>query len=344
MASSSVQNVQKAPMTTDSKVKLGVVITLGLVYLIWGSTYLGISIADESMPPLLMAGVRFVIAGVVLYAGCRLAGVPNPTGRQWFSGAVVGACLLAGGNGTVVIVEQYVPSGVTALLVALVPMWTVVLLWMRRNGTRPALRTLVGVVIGLVGVGLLVLHGGGARGGFLNPLALLLILSTGSWAWGSLYAQRSDLPASPLMSTAVEMLTGGVVLLGMALVSGEPAMLAHRTITMRSVYALGYLIIFGSLVAYSAFTWLLKHTSASLVSTYAYVNPVVAVILGSLINHEAVSVWTIVSAVIIVTAVVLITFPKRRQADNVVIENRSSADSSQRSQSGSRHYAALEQG
>lgn len=329
-------------MSADRKLKLGVVVALGLVYLIWGSTYLGISIADESIPPLLMAGVRFVIAGVALYAGCRLAGVPNPTRRQWFSGAVVGACLLAGGNGTVVVVEQYVPSGITALLVALVPMWTVVLLWMRRNGTRPALRTLVGVVIGLVGVGLLVLHGGGAGGQFLNPLALLLILSTGSWAWGSLYAQRSDLPASPLMSTAVEMLTGGVVLLGMAAVTGEPARIAAMTITARSIYALGYLIVFGSLVAYSAFTWLLKNASASLISTYAYVNPMVAVILGSLLNHEAMSVWTVASAAIIVAAVVLITLPKRRRADSPAIEKSSHADISQRTESEDRPFAALE--
>ncbi len=340
MASSSVQ---KPSMTIGRKLQLGVVIALGLVYLIWGSTYLGISIADESMPPLLMAGVRFVIAGVVLYLGCRVAGVPNPPRRQWLSAGIVGVCLLVGGNGTVVVVEQYVPSGVTALLVALVPMWTVVLLWMRRNGTRPTMRTLVGVVIGLVGVGLLVLHGGGAGGHFLNPLALLLILSTGAWAWGSLYAQRSELPTSPLMSTAVEMLAGGVVLLGMAVVSGEPAMLAHRTITLRSIYALSYLIVFGSLVAYTAFTWLLKNTSASLVSTYAYVNPVVAVILGSLLNHEAMSVWTIASAAIIVTAVVLITLPKRRSAENIAIERQASMDTSQPNESGDRPYAALEQ-
>lgn len=339
MASSSVQ---KPPMSVDRKLKLGVVIALGLVYIIWGSTYLGISIADESMPPLLMAGVRFVIAGVALYLGCRIAGVPNPTPRQWFSAGVVGICLLVGGNGTVVVVEQYVPSGVTALLVALVPMWTVVLLWMRRNGTRPTMRTLVGVIIGLFGVGLLVLHGGGAGGHFLNPLALLLILSTGAWAWGSLYAQRSELPASPLMSTAVEMLTGGVALLGMAVVSGEPGMLAHRTITLRSIYALTYLIIFGSLVAYTAFTWLLKNTSASLVSTYAYVNPVVAVILGSLLNHEAMSIWSIASAAIIVAAVVLITLPKRRKAENVAIERQSSTDANQQNESGDLPYAALE--
>lgn len=294
-------------------VKLGIIISLGLVYIIWGSTYLGIRFADETLPPLLMGGVRFLIAGTLLYVYSRVTGAPNPTRRQWTSAGVVGLALLAGGNGTVIWVEQRVPSGIAALFVALVPLWTVVLLWLRRSGARPTLRTLAGVGLGLVGVGLLAAHGGGAGGQGINPLALLLILSSGVWAWGSLYAQGAELPPSPLMSTAVEMLVGGAALLLGAVVSGEPAMLAGHTISSKSLLALGYLIVFGSIVAYTAYTWVLKHASAALVSTYAYVNPVVAVALGWALAGETVTGWTVLSAAIIVCSVVLITLPKRRK-------------------------------
>ncbi|HEX8730543.1 MAG TPA: EamA family transporter, partial [Ktedonobacterales bacterium] len=141
------------PTRIDPNVKLGVIIALGLVYVIWGSTYLGIRFADETIPPLLMGGVRFLIAGVLLYAWCRARGVPNPTWRQWRSSGIVGLCLLAGGNGTVIVVEKQVPSGIAALLVALVPLWTIVLLWLSRSGANPTLRTVVGVILGLAGVG-----------------------------------------------------------------------------------------------------------------------------------------------------------------------------------------------
>jgi drug/metabolite transporter (DMT)-like permease len=290
---------------------LGVVIALGLVYVIWGSTYLGIRFADETLPPLLMGGVRFLIAGGLLYVWCRARGIPNPTWHQWKSTGIVGLCLLAGGNGTVIVVEQRVPSSIAALLVALVPLWTVVLLWLRRNGARPTLRTVAGVTLGLVGVGLLALHGGGAGGQGINPLALLLIFSSGIWAWGSLYAQRATMPASPLMSTAVEMLVGGGALLLLAGVTGEPWQLIGHAVSLKSLLALSYLIMFGSIVAYTAYTWLLRKAAPALVSTYAYVNPLVAVLLGWAFAGETVTVWTLISSAIIVCSVVLITLPKR---------------------------------
>ncbi|MGH2505639.1 MAG: EamA family transporter [Ktedonobacterales bacterium] len=293
---------------------LGIAITLGLVYLIWGSTYLGIHFADETLPPFLMGGTRFLIAGSLMYLWCRLRGIPNPTWRQWRSAGIVGLCLLVGGNGTVIFVETQAPSSIVALLVALVPLWTVVLLWLRRGGQRPTARTVVGVTLGLVGVGLLVLHGGGASGQFVNPLVLLLILSTGAWAYGSLYAQGAQLPPSPLMSTAVEALVGGAVLSVVAVATGDPWTMAWQAVSMKSLLALGYLIIFGSIVAYTSYTWLLKHAPPALVSTYAYVNPVVAVILGWAFDNEAVTFWTLVSASIIVASVVLITLPMRRSA------------------------------
>lgn len=330
--------VRRTPARPNAK--LGIIISLGLVYIIWGSTYLGIRFADESLPPFLMGGVRFVIAGTLLYVWSRASGAPNPTRRQWTSAGIVGLCLLAGGNGTVIWVEgQHVASGIAALFVALVPLWTVILLWLRRSGARPTLRTLVGVLLGLAGVGLLALHGGGAGGQGINPLALLLILSSGIWAGGSLYAQRAELPSSPLMSTSVEMLVGGVALLVMALVSGEPAALVTHHVSTKSLLALGYLIVFGSIVAYTAYTWLLKHASASLVSTYAYVNPVVAVALGWALAGESVTQWTLISAAIIICSVVLITLPKRRAARRLP-----SSTGSQASVAPDEPLAAIERG
>ncbi len=292
---------------------LGIVIALGLVYVIWGSTYLGIRFADETLPPLLMGGVRFLVAGALVYVWCRAMGVPNPTWRQWRSTGFVGLCLLAGGNGTVIVVEKQVPSGVAALLVALVPLWTVVLVWLRRSGPRPTTRTLAGVTLGLVGVGLLAAHGGGAGGQAVNPVALFLVLSSGVWAYGSLYAQRAELPESPLMSTAVEMLVGGAALFLMAVVTGEPGQVVGHAVSSKSLLALGYLIVFGSIVAYTAYTWLLRHASPSLISTYAYVNPLVAVLLGWGLAGETVTIWTLISSLIIVGSVVLITLPRRRR-------------------------------
>jgi drug/metabolite transporter (DMT)-like permease len=306
---------KSAGLTASAKrqnATLGIMIALGLVYVIWGSTYLGIKFADETMPPLLMGGVRFVIAGTLLYIWSLVTGAEHPTWRQWKSAGLVGILLLAGGNGTVIYVEQKVPSGVAALLVALVPLWTVILVWLRRSGSRPTLRTLLGVMLGLAGVGLLALHGGGAGGQNINPLAFLLVLSSGVWAYGSLYAQRAEMPKSPLMATSVEMLVGGVALLILAGVTGEPGMLAGRVISTKSLLALGYLIVFGSIVAYTAYTWLLRKASPSLISTYAYVNPLVAVLLGWAFAGESVTMWTLISSAIIVSSVVLITLPKRR--------------------------------
>lgn len=302
------------PARLDKNIKLGIIITLGLVYAIWGSTYLGIRFADETIPPLLMGGVRFLIAGSLLYVWSRLRGAPNPTWREWKSSGIVGLCLLAGGNGTVIVVEKQVPSGIAALLVALVPLWMVVLLWLSRTGSNPTLRTVFGVLLGLVGVGVLALHGGGSGGQGINPLAFLLILSSGVWAWGSLYAQRSKQSSSPLMATSAQMLVGGVVLLAAGFIAGEPRGLDVASITNKSLLALGYLIVFGSIIGYTAYTWLLRHAPPALATTYAYVNPVVAVLLGWAFAGETVTEWTFISAAIIVSSVVLITLPKRKSA------------------------------
>jgi drug/metabolite transporter (DMT)-like permease len=288
--------------------RLGVIICLGLVYIIWGSTYLAIKVAVETMPPLLMAGVRFLIAGSALYITMRMLKVPRPTMRQWAQAGLVGVLLLGGGNGTVSWVEQQVPSGIAALLVALVPLWMVSLNWVLPGGARPSVRTMVGVALGFGGVALLALRGG-VSGGSLNPIAFLLVISSFVWAVGSLYARKADMPASPLMATAVEMLVGSLTLLVGGLVAGEAGKVHLATISWQSVAALGFLILFGSLVGYSSYTWLLKQASPALVSTYAYVNPVVALFLGVIILHEALSSVSLLAAAIIIVSVALITLP-----------------------------------
>ncbi len=288
--------------------QLGVVICLGLVYLIWGSTYYAISVAIKTMPPLLMTSVRFLIAGSALYITMRALKVPRPTLRQWGQAGLVGALLLGGGNGTVTYVEQQVPSSIAALLVALVPMWMVTLNWAAPGGTRPSARTIAGVTLGFGGVALLAFRGGMSGGG-LNPMAFLLVISTGLWAAGSLFASRADMPSSPLMSTAVEMLVGSATLLVGGLVTGEAPAVHLNAISWQSLTALGYLILFGSLVGYTSYTWLLKNAPPALVSTYAYVNPVIAMILGVFLAHDALTPVTITAATIIIAAVVLITLP-----------------------------------
>jgi drug/metabolite transporter (DMT)-like permease len=190
----------------------------------------------------------------------------------------------------------------------------VVLLWLSRTGANPTLRTVVGVVLGLSGVGVLALHGGGAGGQSINPLAFLLIISSGLWAWGSLYAQRTQQASSPLMATAVQMLVGGAVLLVAAIVAGETRGLDVASISSKSLLALAYLIIFGSIIGYSSYTWLLRHAPPALASTYAYVNPVVAVLLGWAFDNDTVTIWTLISSAIIISSVVLITFPRRKPA------------------------------
>jgi drug/metabolite transporter (DMT)-like permease len=297
-----------SPASTSKPNRLALIVNLGLVYIIWGSTYFAIKIAVQTMPPLLMAGVRFLIAGSALYITMRMLKVPRPTLRQWTQAGFVGVLLLGGGNGTVSWVEQQVPSSIAALLVALVPLWMVSLNWLLPGGSRPSVRTMLGVALGFGGVALLAFRGG-ASGGGLSPMAFLLVISSFVWAAGSLYARKADMPASPLMSTAVEMLVGSVTLLVGGLLAGEGGAVRLGAISWPSIAALGFLVLFGSLVGYSAYTWLLKEASPALVSTYAYVNPVVALFLGVAFGSERLTSVSLIAAAIIIASVVLITLP-----------------------------------
>ena len=279
------------------------------VYLIWGSTYLAIRIAIESVPPLLMAGIRHFLAGVILFALVR-RGAPAPTRRQWLATGVLGVLFLACGNGGVSWSEQRVPSGLAALLVAIVPVWTVLIDWLRPGGVRPHSRVFLGLVAGFAGVVLLVAPGKLAGGSAVDPIgAGVLMVATFCWSVGTVSSSRMSLPASPLLATAMEMLCGGGALLLVSLLLGQGG---HVHFTLRSGLAVAYLIVFGSIVTFSAFAWLLRVTSPARVATYAYVNPVVAVLLGWALGGEAITSRVLLAAAGILAAVVLITTSRTR--------------------------------
>ena len=286
------------------------------LYLVWGSTYLAIRFAVETIPPFLMAALRFLLAGLILLVWRRLAGDPMPSLRQWRAAGVVGLFLLLGGNGGVVWAEQRVPSGITALLIGCTPLWMVLLDALRRR-RMPTPAVMAGVLAGLAGIALLVgpaeltgLHGS------VDPLgALVITLSALSWAAGSLISQQSalngNMPASPLVSTAAQMLTGGAALLLLGTFSGQWAGFNPAGFTPRSVWAALYLLVAGSLIAFSAYVWVLKKAPITLVSTYAYVNPLVAVFLGSLLAAEPLTPRVMLASLVIVAAVALITLKRR---------------------------------
>jgi drug/metabolite transporter (DMT)-like permease len=284
---------------------------LGTVYLVWGSTYLAIAIAVETLPPLLSAGVRFVTAGAlicVLLLARRMS--IRATLREIAGAATVGLLLLAGGNGLVVLAERTVPSGVTALIVASVPLWIVILRAI--TGERISRDLIGGVVLGLAGVAILVVPGG--VNGTLDPVgAVMLVGATLSWSLGTFVAPRLRSPHVALLSTAYQMLAGGAALLLLGLVRGEAAHVDPATFSDRSLVAIAYLVLFGSIVAFTAYTWLLQHAPVSLVSTYAFVNPVVAVILGALVRAEPITPAIVAGALVIVAAVAFIIWRQNVQ-------------------------------
>ena len=283
------------------------------VYLIWGSTYLAIRFAIETVPPFLVGGFRFIIAGSLMYAWLRMRGVARPTGTQWRSAFIIGPLLLTGGNGGIVWSEQFVPSGVVALMVACVPLWMLLLAWLR-GGLPPSAREWLGVAMGLFGVSMLVSLGGAQSVGSVSPLAALVMLcSTLSWSVGSMFAREAPLPSSPLLGTAMEMLAGGAGMLLIALSRGEFTLLAVSSVSMRSALSIVYLAGFGSIVAFSAYKWLLSRVAPAVVGTYAFVNPVVAVALGWAFASEPLSARTLLAMVVIVGAVVMISFKPRHE-------------------------------
>lgn len=279
------------------------------VYIFWGSTYLAIRFAVETMPPFLMASARFLIAGAILYSYRRwVAKDPAPRRIEWRSAAIVGLLLLLGGNGGVVWAEQRVASGIAALLVGTVPLWMVLIDALRPGSPRPTWQTLTGVLIGFAGIGLLIgpdqLFDTGP-GLDLAGVGVLLLASL-LWAAGSLYSRNACLPDSPLLGTGMEMLAGGLGLLAFGTLTGEWSRLDLGAIAPASVWGLVYLIVFGSLVGYASYTWLLRNAPTPLVSTYAYVNPLIAILLGNLLAQEPLTAHILISALVILSAVLLI--------------------------------------
>ena len=286
------------------------------VYLIWGSTYLAIRYAIDTMPPFLMAGVRFVVAGAILYVWSRSRGVTAPQRIHWRETAIIGAFLLLGGNAGVVWAEQRVASGLAALLVATVPLWMVLLEWLRPGGRRPSSRVFLGVGLGLAGVTLLVGRGQFGGGAGVDPLgALALVGASLTWAIGSLYSKSAKLPSSASLATGMEMLCGGALLLLAGTLTGEWAVLDLAQVSLRSWLALAYLVVFGALIGFTAYIYVLGRSTPAMATTYAFVNPVGAVFLGWALASEPVSARTLIAAAVIVAAVVVITIveaPARR--------------------------------
>jgi drug/metabolite transporter (DMT)-like permease len=293
---------------------------LGLLtlYAVWGSTYLAISVAVDTLPPFLMAAARFGAAGALLVGWSLLrdgrAFVP-PTRREWRDSLVVGGLLLGGGMGLVAFGEQTIPSGITALLVALMPVWVAVFGRLLLAQRLPRL-AVIGIVVGFCGVAILVGPTAFGAAGALEPTGLAaIIVSPIAWSLGSLYAShRAVLPRRPLVAAGVQMLAGSVVLAIMGTLAGEPARFDPSAVSLASLAAFAYLAIVGSLVAFTAYGWLLRIAPLPLVATYAYVNPIVAVILGAIILHEPIEPRTLLAGAVIVGAVALIVTARSRMA------------------------------
>jgi drug/metabolite transporter (DMT)-like permease len=300
-------SAMRTPHTSADPPLWGVIVAFAAIYLIWGSTYLAIRFAIETLPPFSMAAVRFTVAGVILY-GIARARAERPTVLHWVSAGAVGTLLLAGGNGGVVWAEQWVPSGLTALIIGTVPLWMVLFDWLFAGAPRPGKVLLAGLVWGLCGVGLLMTSAevdAGSRDGLLGGLAILG--ASISWAAGSIYARNAPLPRSPFLATAMQMIAGGLVLALMAVVAGEGGQLHLSAFSMKSILALVYLIVFGALIAFTAYIWLLRVSTPARVSTYAYVNPAVAVFLGWLLANEQLDARAGLAVLIILSAVVLVS-------------------------------------
>lgn len=296
---------------------------LGSVYVIWGTTYLAIRIANETLPPLIAAGARFMVAGAVLYAvAVRRGDVrgDRPTRANWIAAGIVGAGLVAGGNGLVVLAEVTVPSGIMSLIIALVPLWMALIDRVLLRHRVGALTT-IGLVLGFGGAAMLI---GGTALDEAAPVSGLLIglLASLSWSSTSLYSRNASLPVRPLVGAGMEMLVGGAILVLAGVLRGEVSLIRFDEFSMRSLVALAYLITFGSWVGYTSYVWLLRSARTSMVSTYAYVNPIVAVFLGWLILDETITLRTIGAGLVVLVAVAIIisTGGTARREEPVAVE------------------------
>jgi drug/metabolite transporter (DMT)-like permease len=304
--------LQGVGKTESSRKLLILVAAFFAVYVFWGSTYLAIKYAMETLPPFLMAGSRFLFAGSILFLWARFSkDYEAPTLAHWRTSVIVGTLLLLGGNGGVVLAQHYIPSSLAALLVATEPLWIVILSWLWLSGNRPNWRVVLGLLLGFAGVWMLIAgraSGGAGTDGVGQWIGIIaVIVGAMSWATGSIYGLRGSTPKSPLLAAGMQMMSGSVSLLIVGLVRNEWATFDPAAVSNNSLFGLAYLIVFGSLVGFTAYSWLLKNARPSMVATYAYVNPVIAVLLGWLIAGEAMTGQMLIGAGVVVGSVVLIT-------------------------------------
>jgi len=299
-------------MDTLKFTRIKIFLAFLVIYFVWGSTYIAIRFAIETIPPALMAGLRFTISGVLLYGWISRFDRISPRRPEIQKSIVVGLLLIVGGNGILVWSEQYIPSGLAALILAIIPIWMVLLEWIFVTRKRPSVATIAGIGMGVLGVGLLsgvdrsVLLDNAREGSTVFFYAAMLMLAGFSWASGSLYSRTIRSSASLLKLVSIQMLAGGIFLLLVATVLGEWREFSLSDLSGRSIMSLIYLIIFGSVITYSAYNWLLRQSSPAKVGTYAFFNPLVAVVLGWLLADEPITSRLLLGAVCILTAVVIV--------------------------------------
>ena len=305
------------------------IMALAAVYVIWGSTYLAIKYAIETLPTFLMAGTRFTIAGAVMFAWARFTkDYEKPKLQHWRTSFIVGGLLLLCGNGFVVLAERYISSSLAALLIATEPFWIVLMSWLVLKGERPSWKVALGLLLGFVGVSLLIGGNGFASENGQLTGALLVVTATFAWGAGSLYGLRAPTPKSALQTAGMQMLAGGLLLLLVGTVLGEWSQFNPGEVSTNSLLGLAYLIVFGSIIAFTSYSWLLKNVEPSLASTYAYVNPAIAVFLGWAIGGESLAAQMLVGAAIIVGSVVLITSQSKQspQAESAAAESNAAPE------------------
>ncbi len=288
------------------------------IYIFWGSTYLAIKYAIETLPPFLMASARFVIAGSILLVWARFSkDYEKPKAAHWKTSFIVGTLLLLGGNGGVVFAERHISSSLAALLVATEPFWIVLLSWLWLGKSRPNLKVVSGLIIGFFGVWLLISGQVASDATSADSMqffgAIAVIAAAMCWATGSIYGLRASVPKSSILTSGMQMFSGGLVLFLVSLIAGEWSSFRVSEVSNNSWFGLVYLIVFGSLIGFTAYSWLLKNAPPAMVATYAYVNPVIAVFLGWLIASESFTTQMLVGAGVIVGSVVLITSHKRSE-------------------------------
>src|SRR5438445_1240338 len=297
--------------------KFWIIVAFGALYLIWGSTYLGIRFAIETIPPFLMAGTRFLIAGLIMYAIAGSQGIGKSSWANWRTSLIIGACLLLGGNGGVTISEKYIDSGLAAVIVTIVPIYIVVLGWATGTASRPTAVVWLGLLGGFAGVGILLSPALRFSPNDVHRPAAgisILLVSCFLWSAGSLYSRKAKHAASPFLTAAQQMICGGLLLLLAGVVTGETRRLHPSSMSILSLASFAYLVIIGAVVGYTAYIWLLRHCDPAKVATYAYVNPIVAVLLGTLFAGETVTVRTLVAAALIIGSVALIITAQQLRA------------------------------